>query len=103
MKSSKKKRVPSPALQNKLSELEEKAALKGIRIHYDLLEAAGLKLKDGICKMRGEYHLFIDRRKSAADKIETLQDYIDHPLPEDIPENITEDAPEVNTGADNKE
>ncbi len=103
MKSSKKKRVPSPALQNKLSELEEKAAQKGIQVHYDLLEAAGLKLKDGICKIRGEYHLFIDRRKSAADKIEILEDYIDHPLPEDIPENITEDSPEVNTEADNKE
>jgi len=82
-----KKRPPSPALQEKLSELEEKAAQKGIEVHYDLLEAAGLKLKDGICKIRGEYHLFIDRRKSASDKIETLQDFIDHPLPEDVPEN----------------
>ena len=87
MKSSKKKQVPSRALQDKLSEQEEKAAQKGIQIHYDLLEAAGLKLKGGLCKIRGEYHLFIDRRKSAADKIEIIQDYTDYPLPENIPEN----------------
>jgi hypothetical protein len=86
MKSSKKKQVPSRALQDKLSEQEEKAARKGIQIHYDLLEAAGLKLKGGLCKIRGEYHLFIDRRKSAAEKIEVLQDYTDYPLPEDTPE-----------------
>ena len=87
MKSSKQKRTSSRDLQDKLTALEEQASQKGIQIHYDLLEAAGLKLKGGICKIRGEHHLFIDRRKSAADKIETLQDYIDHPLPEDIPEN----------------
>jgi hypothetical protein len=87
MKSSKQKKMSSRDLQDKLTGLEEKASQKGIQIHYDLLEAAGLKLKGGICKIRGEHHLFIDRRKSAADKIETLQDYIDNPLPEDIPEN----------------
>ena len=87
MKSSKQKKTSSRDLQDKLTALEEQASQKGIQIHYDLLEAAGLKLKGGICKIRGEHHLFIDRRKSAADKIETLQDYIDHPLPEDIPEN----------------
>lgn len=86
MKSSKKKQGPSKALQDKLSEQEKKAAQKGIQIHYDLLEAAGLKLKGGLCKIRGEYHLFIDRRKSAADKIEILQDYTEYPLPEDAPE-----------------
>ncbi len=102
MKSSKKKKITSSALQEKLSALEEKAAQKGIQVHYDLLQAAGLKLKDGICKIRGEYHLFIDKRKSAADKIGTLQDYIEHPLPDDIPENIAEDPPEENNGEDSR-
>jgi len=87
MKSSKQKKISSRDLQDKLTALEERASQKGIQVHYDLLEAAGLKLKGGICKIRGEHHLFIDRRKSAADKIETLQDYIDNPLPEDIPDN----------------
>ena len=89
MKKSKKK-IP-PALQDKLTELEEQLAQKGLQVHYDLLEAAGLKLKGGLCKIKGEYHLFIDRRKSAADKIEILQDHIDQPFPEDIPENISND------------
>ena len=85
MKSLKKKKAPPTALQERLTELEEKVAQWGIRIHYDLLEAAGLKLKDGICKINGEYHAFVDRRKSIADKIEILEDYLHHPLPEDIP------------------
>ena len=87
MKSSKKKKGPSLSLQNRLSELDEKATQKGMHIHYDLLEAAGLKLKGGICKMNGEYHLFVDRRKSVAEKIEILNEYINSPFPEDIPQN----------------
>jgi hypothetical protein len=86
MKSKKKKSPPSPALQNRLVELEEKAVQREIYIHYDRLEAAGLKLKDGICKINGEYHIFVDRRKSMVEKIDVLQDYLDNPLPEDVPE-----------------
>jgi hypothetical protein len=85
MKSPKKKKPPSPALQNRLSELEEKAAQRGIHIHYDLLEAAGLKLKGGLCKINGEYHIFVDKRESFADRIDFLRDYLDNPLPDDIP------------------
>jgi hypothetical protein len=94
MKSSKRKTTISPTLLNKISELEQRALSQGIEVHYDLMEAAGLKLKGGLCKIKGEYHLFIDRRKSAADKIEILQDYVDNPLPKDVPENVIEDAPE---------
>ncbi len=87
MKSTKKKRRDNPELQERLAELEETLVQRGIHLNYDLLEAAGLKLKDGICQIRGEYHLFIDRRKSTADKIEILQDYLEHPLSDDIPQN----------------
>jgi len=102
VKKPKKKKIPS-ALQNKLTELEEQLSQKGLQVHYDLLEAAGLKLKGGICKILGEYNLFIDRRKSAADKIEILQDHIDKPFPEDIPENIPKDVPEENKGLDTQD
>ena len=102
MKYSKKKKIPS-ALQNKLSELEEKLATRGLQVHYDLLEAAGLKLKGGICKIKGEYHLFIDKQKSAVDKIESLQDYIDQPFPENIPDNVLENIYEENAGADDQD
>ena len=91
MKPSKKKKSIPPALQEKITELEQKALNKGIHVHFDLMEAAGLKLKGGICKIRNEFHLFIDKRKTAAEKIEILNEHIDHPLPEDIPEN--ENAP----------
>jgi hypothetical protein len=87
MKSTKKKKAPTPALQNRLTELERKAVQRGIHIHYDRLEAAGLKLKGGICKVNGEYHIFVERRKSTADRINFLKDFLDHPLPEDVPEN----------------
>lgn len=69
-----------------MSELEDKAAQRGIQIHYDLLEAAGLKLKDGICKINGEYHIFVDRRKSLAEKIEILDQYLAEDLPEEPPQ-----------------
>ena len=79
---SKKKKFVSPALQNRLSNLEEKVAQRGIQLHYDRLEAAGLKLKGGICKIEGEYHLFVDKRKSTIDKIAMLKYQLDQPLPE---------------------
>lgn len=97
MKSTRKKKAVSPSLQNRLSELEETAAQMGIQVHYDLLEAGGLKLRGGICKIKGEYHLYIDRRKSFADKIDILQDWLEHPLPQDIPEG------EVLTDQESKE
>ena len=90
MKSAKKK--APPALQARISELEEALIQKGLHVHYDLLEAAGLRLKGGLCKIKGEYHLFIDKRKSAADKIEVLEDCLAQPLPEDIPENATQEV-----------
>jgi hypothetical protein len=86
MKSTKRKKTVSLELQNRLTELETKAVQKGICIHYDLLEAGGLKLKGGICKIKGQYHLFVDRRKSIADRIDFIEDYMENPLPEDIPE-----------------
>ena len=83
----------SSTLQNRLAELEEKMIHRTIHVHYDLLEAAGLKLKGGLCKIRGEYHLFIDRRKSTADKIDMLQDCLNHPISDDIPEVEAPEGP----------
>ena len=85
MEVEKKERLSSSSLEDRLSDLEEEAAQRQIHVHYDLLEAAGLKLKGGICKINGEYHLFIDRRKSIADKIDILQDHLDQAVPEDTP------------------
>jgi len=80
-----KKQGPPSSLEVRLSELEEQAAQRQIYVHYDLLEAAGLKLKGGICKINGEYHLFVDRRKSITDKIDILKDHLNQANPEDSP------------------
>ena len=85
MRQRKNRKAPSPALQDRLAALEDMAATKGISVHYDRLEAAGLKLKGGICAVKGEYHIFVDRRKPVVDKIELLQDYLCHPLSHDVP------------------
>jgi hypothetical protein len=92
LKSPGQKRTRRKKIKNKLSELEERAAQKGVHIHYDLLEAAGLKLNGGICKINGEYHIFIDRRKSTSDKIDILQNCLNHVSPED---NISSQRSEV--------
>ena len=83
MKSKKRGKSPSPALQNRLAELENTASKRGIQIHYDRLEAAGLKLKGGICSVKGDCHIFVDKRKSTADKIDFLKDHLNNPIPKD--------------------
>jgi hypothetical protein len=86
MKSKKRGKSPSPALQNRLAELEDAASKRGIQIHYDRLEAAGLKLKGGICSIRGDYHIFVEKRKSTADKIDFLQNHLSDPILKDTPQ-----------------
>jgi hypothetical protein len=85
MKSKKRGKTPSPAQQERLAELEDTASKKGIQVHYDRLEAAGLKLKGGICSVKGDYHIFVDKRKSTADKIDFLQNHLNNPMPKDTP------------------
>jgi hypothetical protein len=70
----KQKNEPPATMQEKLSRLEDLVAGRGIHLHYDRLEAAGLKLRGGICKIKGEHHLFIDRRKSPAERADILKD-----------------------------
>ena len=81
MKRGKKGKAPSPLLLRELAALEDAAAAKGIRIHYDRLEAAGLMLKSGLCALNGEYHLFIEKRKSVVDKIIFLKHQLEQELP----------------------
>jgi len=80
MKRRKKGKAPSPVLLRELTALENAAAARGIHVHYDRMEAAGLRLNGGLCALNGEYHLFIEKRKSVADKIEFLKDHLDQTL-----------------------
>ena len=88
----KKEKVLSGA-EAKLARLEEIALEQGIQVHYDRLEAAGLKLQGGICTVRGERHLFIERRRPVAEKVRLLEEYLEHSR-----SALTrEDAPDQNT------
>jgi hypothetical protein len=73
----KRKKAPSPLLLQQLAELEREAESRGIHIHYDRMEAAGLRLNGGLCALNGEYHLFIEKRKSVADKIDFLKNHLE--------------------------
>ena len=87
MKRKKKGTAPSRVLLQELTALESAAAARGIHIHYDRLEAAGLRLNSGLCALNGEYHLFIEKRKSIRDKIEFLKTQLEKTLSN--PETIT--------------
>ena len=74
--SSKKKKKEPSAMELKLLELENQLMQKGVQVRYERLEAAGLKLKGGICRVKGESHLFVDKREPLAEKIRILKDYL---------------------------
>ena len=82
MKRKKKGKSPSPILLRELTALESAAATRGIHVHYDRLEAAGLRLNGGLCELNGEYHLYIEKRKSLVDKIEFLKNQLEKTLPD---------------------
>ena len=81
MKRKKKGKIPSPALLQELTALESAAADRGIHVHYDRLEAAGLRLNSGLCTFNGEYHLFIEKRKTVTDKIAFLENQLERNPP----------------------
>ncbi|MBW2708478.1 MAG: hypothetical protein JRD04_04195 [Deltaproteobacteria bacterium] len=86
MKKKKKGKNPSPALLQELATLKSAAAARGIHVHYDRLEAAGLRLDGGLCELNGEYHIYIEKRKSVVDKIDFLENYLKQSPPPNIPE-----------------
>jgi hypothetical protein len=95
-----KGKVKIPAhLAARLEGLESKAAGMGLSIHYDLMEAAGLKLNGGLCTIRGAPHLFIDRRASAAERIAAIENCIEKfnagDFLEAVKENKRPDADEI--------
>ena len=75
----KKKRKPKvpTVMQEQIIKFENLAAQKSINVHYDILEAAGFKLKGGICNVNGEMHLFIDRRLPPWERVEFLKEHLE--------------------------
>jgi len=56
--------------------MEETAQRLGITIRYERLEGTVIPPKDGICKVKGEDLLFIDRRRTVKEKIRILAEAI---------------------------
>ena len=77
IKNKKRKHKIPAVMQEQIENFENLAAQKGINIHYDILEAAGFKLKGGICNVNGELHIFIDRRLPPSERIESLKEHLE--------------------------
>gem|GEM_PF-1481018 len=95
-RSQQKKKKRSPALLDELSQVEQEIQAKGIKIRYERLEAGGLKLKSGLCRVKGQVYLFIDKRKSPQERLEILLDYALQDIPlRNIAEQIEPDGSNI--------
>ena len=64
--------VGRKTLKQRLKKLETLAKDRGIKVHYARLEVQGIRLKDGMCLVDGEVHIFLERRKPLAEQVELL-------------------------------
>ena len=55
--------------EDQLRELEEVAAKKSIKVSYEALHDAGA---GGLCKVKGEWRVLIDKRAAAGDRASVL-------------------------------
>jgi hypothetical protein len=77
-----------------LRSLEEKIKNAGVRLGYERLQFAGLRLRSGLCWFKGDYYLFVDRRKSVAERIELLDNAL-----QDLSGQTSPAAPEAGDAA----
>lgn len=63
--------------QERLNRLEKELKARGVRLGYERLEYAGLRLKSGLCWFRGTYYLFVDRLKTVPERIEHIEAALD--------------------------
>ncbi len=63
--------------QRRLLDLEKEIKGRGVRLGYERLEYAGLRLRSGLCWFRGTYYLFVDRLKSVHERIELIEGALD--------------------------
>jgi hypothetical protein len=64
-------------IQKQLLDLEKQVKDCGVRLGYERLQFAGLRLRSGLCWFRGQYYLFVDRFKTAHEKVELLQNALE--------------------------
>ncbi len=54
--------------------LEAAATQLGVRVRYEPLPPSGVLSGGGLCRVRGDWHLIIDKKSSAADRAAILAD-----------------------------
>ena len=55
-----------------LKALEEVTERLSVRIHYEEMTADEFRVQDGYCRVKGESHIYIDRKRSIKEKIRVL-------------------------------
>lgn len=66
------------ANQLQLQRLEKRIKDAGVRLGYERMQFAGLRLRSGLCRFKGQYYLFVDRRKSVPERIELLHSALEY-------------------------
>lgn len=80
-----KRRPSSQQRLHRLKALEAELEARGMQVHYDLLECAGLRLEGGVCRHGGACHLYVDRRKTTAERIRLLEQHLARPSAAEAP------------------
>ncbi|MCB2189570.1 MAG: hypothetical protein KQJ78_24395 [Deltaproteobacteria bacterium] len=62
-----------PSVKARLQELEAELKARGVQLSYEKLHFAGLMLKGGLCWFKDGYHIFVDRRKTPAERLDSLE------------------------------
>lgn len=57
----------------RLNNREKEIKGRGVRLAYERLQFAGLRLKSGLCWFKGEYFLFVDRYKTVPERIDLIE------------------------------
>jgi hypothetical protein len=64
--------------QMQLQCLEKRIKDAGVRLGYERMQFAGLRLRSGLCWFKGQYYLFVDRRKSVPERIDLLLNALEY-------------------------
>jgi hypothetical protein len=59
-----------------LSFLEETCRRLGVSVRYERLEGADTLIQDGLCRIKGQSFLFIDRRRTVREKVYILAEAV---------------------------
>lgn len=60
-----------------LQEMLQKAKEKGIEVRLERLEAGSIRPRDGMCLLKGERKLFLEKRRPLKELILYLKEYIE--------------------------